>query len=62
MNIAPRHLESRAVADYTWDVFLPGEDLPQKLTTDYLIQEEETITVAGREWPQPPGGRFVRCR
>jgi len=38
------------VADFTWDVFLPGEDLPQRLTTDYLVQEGETLTVQGREW------------
>jgi hypothetical protein len=23
--------------EYTWDVLLPGEDLPQRITTDYLV-------------------------
>ena len=38
------------MAEFSWDVFLPGEDLPHRLTTDYLIQEGEAVTVAGREW------------
>jgi hypothetical protein len=38
------------VAEWTWDVFLPGEDLPHSLTTDYLLQEGEAIAVDGREW------------
>jgi hypothetical protein len=38
------------VAEFAWDVFLPGEDLPHRLTTDYLVQEGESITVDGREW------------
>ena len=38
------------MAEFTWDVFLPGEDLPHRLTTDYIVQEGEAITVDGREW------------
>jgi hypothetical protein len=36
--------------EFTWDVLLPGEDLPHQLTTDYLVSEGEEITVVGREW------------
>jgi hypothetical protein len=38
------------VAEFTWDVLLPGEDLPRLLTTDYLVSEGEEIEVAGRRW------------
>ena len=36
--------------EFTWDVQLPGEDLPRRLTTDYLVSEGEEIAVDGREW------------
>ena len=36
--------------EYTWDVLLPGEDLPRVLTTDYLVSEGEEIEVDGSEW------------
>lgn len=39
-----------AVAEFTWDVQVPGEDLPRRLTTDYLVSEGEEIVVDGREW------------
>lgn len=35
---------------YTWDVNVPGEDLPQRITTDYILSEGEEITVGGRIW------------
>jgi hypothetical protein len=38
------------VARFLWDVQLPGEDLPQRLTTDYLLSEGEQISVQGRGW------------
>jgi hypothetical protein len=38
------------VAEFTWDVQLPGEDLPRRLTTDYLVSEGEEVVVDGREW------------
>jgi hypothetical protein len=38
------------VAEFTWDVLLPGEDLPRRLTTDYLVSEGEEVVVDGREW------------
>jgi transcriptional regulator of aromatic amino acid metabolism len=36
--------------EYTWDVLLPGEDLPRILTTDYLVSEGEEIDIDGSEW------------
>ncbi len=36
--------------EYTWDVHLPGEDLPHRVTTDYLVGDGEEIEVDGREW------------
>jgi hypothetical protein len=36
--------------EFTWDVFVPGEDLPHRLTTDYLLSAGEEITVDGRAW------------
>ena len=36
--------------EYTWDVLLPGEDLPRVLTTDYLVSEGEEIVIDGGEW------------
>ena len=38
------------MAEWTWDVFFPGEDLPHRVTTGYLLNEGETIAVDGREW------------
>jgi hypothetical protein len=38
------------VAEFSWDVFLPGEDLPHPLKTDYVLQEGEAISIDGREW------------
>jgi hypothetical protein len=38
------------VEEFTWDVQLPGEDLPRRLTTDYLVSDGEEIVVDGREW------------
>ena len=36
--------------EYVWDVLLPGEDLPRRLATDYLVSEGEEIAVDGRAW------------
>ncbi len=36
--------------DYTWEIRIPGEDLPRELTTDYLVSEGEEIEVDGSEW------------
>ena len=36
--------------EYVWDVQLPGEDVPQRVTTDYLVSDGEVITGNGREW------------
>lgn len=38
------------MAEFTWNVCLPGEDLPHPLTSDYLLQEGEVINIDGREW------------
>ena len=38
------------MAEFTWDVFLPGEDLPHRVTTDYLVGDGEAVMVDGREW------------
>jgi hypothetical protein len=38
------------VPQFTWDVQLPGEDLPRQVTTDYLVNEGDTISVDGRDW------------
>jgi hypothetical protein len=38
------------VAEFTWDVLLPGEDLPRLLTTDYLVSQGEEIEIDGRSW------------
>ena len=35
---------------FTWDVFVPGEDLPHPLTTNFPLSEGEEITVDGRGW------------
>jgi hypothetical protein len=36
--------------EFAWDVFVPGEDLPHRLTTDYLLSEGEQVTVDRRDW------------
>ena len=36
--------------EFTWDVYVPGEDLPHGLTTDYLVSEGEEIEFDGLEW------------
>jgi hypothetical protein len=36
--------------EFTWSVFLPGEDLPQSLSTDYLLSDGEQITIGGSRW------------
>jgi hypothetical protein len=38
------------VVEYTWDVHVPGEDLPHRVTTDYLVSEGEEIAVDGVDW------------
>lgn len=38
------------MVEFTWDVQLPGEDLPRRLTTDYLLSEGEEIAIDGRRW------------
>jgi len=38
------------VPEYTWSIYVPGEDLPHRLTTDYLVSEGEEIKVDGIEW------------
>ena len=38
------------MAEFVWDVFVPGEDLPHRLTTDYIVSDGENVTVDGRRW------------
>ena len=38
------------MAKFVWDVLVPGEDLPHRLSTDYLVSEGEEIVVDGRAW------------
>jgi hypothetical protein len=33
---------------YAWDVFLPAQDLPLRITTDYVLSEGELLSVNGR--------------
>jgi len=33
---------------FTWEVFVPGEDLPRELRTDYLVAEGDVVEVGGR--------------
>jgi len=33
---------------YLWQVFVPGEDLPRELRTDYLLTEGDLVDVGGR--------------
>jgi hypothetical protein len=35
--------------EYVWDVYLPGEDLPRRITTDYLLAEGDEVS-AGGSW------------
>jgi hypothetical protein len=37
-----------AAAEYAWDVFVPGEDLPRRITTDYVVTDGDLVTVGGR--------------
>jgi hypothetical protein len=36
--------------EYAWDVFVPGEDLPRRVTTDYIVTDGELISVDGRSF------------
>jgi hypothetical protein len=45
-----RAARRRARAELTWDVQLPGEDLPHRTKTDHLLRQGETIRVDGRQW------------
>jgi hypothetical protein len=38
------------MAEFSWAVYVPGEDLPLTLTTDYLVSEGEEIEVDGSTW------------
>jgi hypothetical protein len=38
------------MAEFAWDVHLPGEDLPRRFRTDYLLSEGDEIDVDGRPW------------
>lgn len=33
---------------FTWEVFVPGEDLPRELQTDYLLAEGDLVEIGGR--------------
>jgi hypothetical protein len=33
-----------------WDVFVPGDDLPRRITTDYVVSEGELVGVDGTQW------------
>ena len=33
---------------FTWEVFVPGEDLPRELRTDYLLAEGDVVEFGGR--------------
>jgi hypothetical protein len=33
-----------------WDVFVPGDDLPKRVTTDYVVTEGELVGVDGHQW------------
>jgi hypothetical protein len=35
---------------YAWDVYLPGRDLPERLTTDYRLSDGEEVVVGGATW------------
>ena len=36
--------------ELSWDVFIPGDDLPRRITTDYVLTEGELVVVDGRSW------------
>jgi hypothetical protein len=36
--------------EYVWNVQLPGEDLPRRITTDYLVSDGDQLTVGGAIW------------
>ena len=38
------------MSEYVWDVQLPGEDLPHRVETDYLLTDGEEITLGGLPW------------
>jgi hypothetical protein len=38
------------MAAFTWDVHLPGEDLPRPLETDHLLSEGDEVFVDGQAW------------
>jgi hypothetical protein len=37
-----------ATPEYPWDVFVPGEDLPHRITTDYVVTDGDLLNVGGR--------------
>jgi hypothetical protein len=38
------------MADFRWDVHLPGEDLPRQLRTDYILGEGDEVVVDDDAW------------
>lgn len=36
-----------ATIEYEWDVFVPGADLPCRITTDYIVAVGELLSVDG---------------
>lgn len=38
------------MAEFTWNVLLPGADLPREVKTDYLVSDGEEIEVDGQAW------------
>lgn len=38
------------MAEFTWGIQLPGEDVPRPLTTDYVLSEGEELDFDGRTW------------
>jgi len=34
----------------SWDVFVPGDDLPRRVATDYVVSEGELVAVDGEQW------------
>ena len=46
----PRDYTRAVPEEFVWDVQVPGEDLPQRLTTDYLLGDGEQISIDGRPW------------
>ena len=37
-------------SDFSWDVHIPGEDLPRRLQTTYLLSAGEEVVVDGDTW------------